>query len=128
MNYRANYAQLQFGEHLGPDQSALGVPWASYVGDRSSELTFEIAAEPHDPYLEVQAYEIGSFDHEILVNDEPVSGFDLPPAEGWQYWMDSITGATLVVGENTIQVVRDVSTDDSFVIGNVVVHWKESLE
>lgn len=128
MDYRANYALLHVGEHLGPDESGLDVPWATFAGDRSSELAFEVPAEPHEPYLELQAYEVGTFDHEILVNGEPMSGFDLPPAEGWQYWMDSITGAELTVGENTLRVAREGTTDDNFVVGNVVVHWKEAVE
>lgn len=125
MGHRANYAQLHFGEHLGPDRSSLDVPWATFVGDASSTKTFEVPSAPVDPYLELQAYEVGAFDHEILVNGDPISGFDLPPSEGWQYWMDAVTGAALHEGENTIQVCRDAAGDDSFVVGNVVVHWKE---
>lgn len=127
MRHRANYAQLHFGEHLGPDDDELDVPWASFVGDETSEAAFRVPAEPVDPYLEIQAYEVGAFDHEILVNGEPLSGFDLPPADGWQLWMDAVAGDELRAGENAIQVVRDAATADSFVVGNVVVHWKEAL-
>ncbi len=128
MRQRANYALLNFGEHLGIDERRLDVPWAEFVGDESSELTFEVAAEPDASYLEVQAYDVGSFDHEIHLNGEPLSGFDVPPAKGWQYWMDAIVGTELRVGENSLQFVRDVDSGDSFVVGNVVVNWKEPVE
>ena len=128
MSHRANYALCYFGELLGPHESALDVPWAEFAGNRTTKVTFEIPAEPTDPYLELQAYEVGAFGHEILVNDQSLSGFDIPPADGWQQWMDAITGVDLRVGENTLQVVRDSDSEDSFVVGNVVVHWKEAVE
>ncbi|WP_336134559.1 DUF7383 domain-containing protein [Natronomonas amylolytica] len=128
MSHRANYALVGFSEQLGPNEAALDVPWAAYAGDETAEHTFEVPAEPTEPYLELQAYEVGGFGHEIYINDEPVTGFDIPPASGWQYWMDTVTGAELTVGENTIRVVRDGSVHDNFAIGNVVVNWKEPVE
>lgn len=127
MSQRANYALVHFSEQLGPDESALDVSWAEYVGDETTEHTFEVPAEPSEAYLELQAYEVGAFGHEIYLNDEPVTGFDIPPSSGWQYWMDAVTGAELTTGENTIQVVRD-DVHDNFAIGNVVVNWKEPVE
>lgn len=128
MRYRANYALLEFGEHLGPHEQGLDVPWATFVGDRSSEQRFHVpVGDPVDSYLELQAYEVDSFGHDIRLNGEPLSGFDIPPANGWQYWMDAITGAELVKGENTVQVIRDPEAQDSFVVGNVTVHWREPL-
>jgi hypothetical protein len=53
---------------------------------------------------------------------------DVPPAEGWQYWMDAVTEQDLAAGENTLQVRRDRSTDDAFAVGNVVVNWREPVE
>jgi hypothetical protein len=128
MSHRANYALVGFSEQLGPSEAALDIPWATYVGDATTEHAFEVPAEPTEPYLEVQAYEVGGFGHEIHINGEAVSGFDVPPANGWQYWMDAVTGAELTVGENTIQVVRDDGVHDNFAIGNVVVNWKEPVE
>jgi len=128
MSHRANYALCYFGELLGPDEAALDVPWAEFAGNRTTEASFEIPAEPVDPYLELQAYEVGAFGHEIRVNDQSLSGFDIPPADGWQQWMDAITGVDLRVGENTLRVVHDGESDDSFVVGNVVVHWKETVK
>lgn len=127
MSRRANYALVHLGEQLGPDESALDVPWAEYAGDETTEHTFEVPADPTEAYLELQAYEVGAFGHEIYLNGEPVTGFDIPPADGWQYWMDAVTGAELTAGENTIRVVRD-DVHDNFAIGNVVINWKEPAE
>ncbi|MFQ3318633.1 MAG: hypothetical protein ACI8UR_000504 [Natronomonas sp.] len=128
MSHRANYALCHFGEQLGPDESALEVPWATFVGDETTTMTFEIPAAPTEPYLEVQAYEVGGFGHEIRINGTDISGFDIPPNEGWQYWMDAVTDAELTAGENTVQVVREAGSRDSFVVGNVVINWKEPVD
>ena len=126
---RANYALVDIQEHLGENRRELDVPWAEFVGDRSSEHSFRVPAETTiDPYVGVQAFDVGAYGHEICVNDEPLSGFDIPPGEGWQYWVDQITGASLRDGDNSVQVVRDTDTDDGFVIGTLTIHWKEPVE
>jgi hypothetical protein len=126
---RANYALVDIEEHLGENRRELDVPWAEFVGDRSGTYTIEVpAAESIDPYVGVQAFAVGAYGHEIYVNDEPLSGFDLPPAEGWQYWIDRITGTVLEEGENTVSIGRDTETDDGFAIGTLGVHWKEPID
>lgn len=127
---RANYALLSFQEHLGESSDGLDVPWAEFVGNRrSSEQEFTVPAGPvSEPYLECQMFDVGEYGHEIVVNGDKLTGFDIPPASGWQYWMDTITGAELEADENTVRFVRDTSTDDDFVVGSVVVHWKEPIE
>jgi hypothetical protein len=125
----ANYALVDIEEHLGENRNGLDVPWATFVGDRSSEHTVSITAETTlEPYVGVQAFDVGTYGHEIYVNGDPLSGFDLPPADGWQYWIDRITGAALSKGENTIRIERDADTDDGFVIGTLGIHWKEPLD
>jgi hypothetical protein len=126
---RANYALIDIREHLGADKEALDVPWAEFVGDETTEYSFTVPSEDvTDAYVELQAYDVGAYGHEIVVNGDRLSGFDVPPNEGWQYWMDSVTGAHLVEGENTIHVARDVDTRDEFVVGTVTVHWREPVE
>jgi hypothetical protein len=126
---RANYAVVPFQCHLGQNEEELSVEWAKFVGNESPELEFEVPTDdPTEAYVEVQAYDVGEYGHEIVVNDGALSGFDLPPADGWQYWMDTMTGTKLVEGTNTIRVTRDVSTPDAFAIGSIVVHWKEPVE
>lgn len=126
---RANYALIDFREHLGEDASALDVPWADFVGSSTSEETFTVPTDDVvDPYVELQAYDVGAYGHEIVVNGESLSGFDIPPAEGWQFWMDELTGADLHAGENTIAIERDTDVHDEFVVGTVVVNWREPVE
>lgn len=126
---RANYALVEFNEHLGGDTATLDVPWATFAGDRSTVQRFTVpTADPTDAYVTIQAFDVGVFGHDVVVNGDSVSGFDVPPAEGWQHWMDTVTGAELVEGENTIRVVRDREADDSFVVGTATVHWKEPVE
>ena len=123
----ATYTVLNFQEHLGESADGLDVPWAEFVGNhRSSKLEFEVPTDSStEPYLECQLFEVGDYGHEIMVNGDALSGFDVPPSPGWQYWMDTITGAELVEGTNTIQFVRDAEARDDFVVGSVVIHWKE---
>jgi hypothetical protein len=126
MSTRSDYALLSVLEHLGADPGALNLDWAEFVGDESTVQRFEVGTrDPTDAYIELQAYDVGAFGHEILVNGEPLSGFDLPPAEGWQLWMDAVTGAGLREGENTVQVVRDPDSGDEFAVGNLIVHWRQ---
>jgi hypothetical protein len=126
---RANYVFVDIEEHLGENRRELDVPWADFVGDRSAEHTFEVPVETTiDPYIGVQAFDVGEYGHEIHVNGEALSGFDLPPAQRWQYWIDRITGAALHEGENTVSIARDTETSDGFVIGTLGVHWKEPID
>ena len=129
MSRRATHALVEFGELLAPHEEALDVPWAEFVDDTSSEASFTVdAADTEDAYLQIQAYDVGNFDHEVLLNGEPLSGFDIPPSPGWQCWMDSVSGASLTGGENTLRVRRDDTTDDAFVVGTATVHWKEPVD
>ena len=78
-----------------------------------------------DAYVQLQAYDVGTYGHDIRLNEQSLSGFDIPPSQGWQSWMDTITGTALQEGENTLQFVREADSNDSFVVGNVVVNWRE---
>ncbi|MFB6087479.1 MAG: hypothetical protein ABEJ85_03070 [Haloarculaceae archaeon] len=125
---RANYALVPFQDHLGRNEESLGVPWADFVGDETPTYEFEVpAADPADAYVELQAYDVGEYGHDICVNGTPLTGFDIPPADGWQYWMDTMSGVDLTESENTIRIERDTSTADAFVVGVVTVHWRERV-
>lgn len=126
---RANYAVFSVLEYLAPSESALDVPWAEFAGNRSSPQEFTVPTDDAtDVYVELQAYDVDAFGHEILLNGEPLTGFDIPPGDGWQYWMDRATETELLEGENTFRVERDADTKDAFAIGAVVVNWKEPVE
>jgi hypothetical protein len=120
----ADYALVTMLEHLGEDPAALGVDWAEFVGEASTVETFEVHGDPTDAYVQLQVYDVGTYGHEILVNGEPLTGFDIPPSRGWQVWLDAVTGPGLRSGENTVQVVR--GDDDEFAVGTVVVHWRRT--
>jgi hypothetical protein len=127
--YRSNYALVEFGELLAEQETALDVPWADFVGDESSERSFEVpVGGVVDGYVTVQALDVDAYGHQILVNGDSLSGFDLPPSSGWQCWMDVLSDASLREGENTIQFRRDPDTPDAFAVGTVRVTWREPVE
>jgi hypothetical protein len=126
--FRANYATVYLGVQLGPEGYSLDLDWASAAGDETEAYEFAVpTSDPVEGLLGVQAFDVGEYGHEIHVNDETLGGFDIPPADGWQYWTDTITEAQLREGTNTLRVVRDTDTHDAFAVGNVFVHWKEPL-
>ncbi|MFW6435421.1 MAG: DUF7383 domain-containing protein [Halovenus sp.] len=124
---RSNHARIAMLEQLGPQEDP-ELPWATFGGDRTDAYTFSVStAEAADAYIELQLYDVGTYGHEILLNGDPLGGFDLPPANGWQHWMDMINGAALVAGENTVRIRRDTDDRDSFAVGAVVVTWTEPV-
>lgn len=129
MPHRANYETLFVGSHLHPPGQSLDVEWADDCGDETEQFEFEVpTADPREPYIGIQAFDVGEYGHEIRINGESLSGFDIPPNDGWQYWVDTITGAELVGGTNTLRFVRDAEGDDAFAVGTVTIHWKELVE
>lgn len=125
----ANYEMTFVGAQLGPDKRDLDVEWAEFVGDRTPTHEFHVpTAAAQDAYVGIQAFDVGEYGHEILINDEALSGFDIPKGDGWQYWIDSLAGVSLVEGTNTLRIARDTTTEDSFAVGNVVVRWKEPMD
>ena len=126
--HRADYATVELQEHFGQNGESLSVPWAEFVGDEGEEHTFTVPTDDAvDPYLELQAYDVEEFGHEIRINGVALSGFDIPPADGWQHWMDTLSGVSLAEGENRIRIQRDTGTTDAFVVGVAVVHWREPV-
>lgn len=129
MTERANYALVDVGAQLGPPEFELDLDWATDAGDVTDPHEFEVpTADPREAYVGVQAFDVGFYGHEIEINGEALGGFDIPPREGWQYWVDTISGATLREGTNTVRIRRDRTTMDRFAIGTVTVHWKEPVE
>ena len=129
MSHRANYARCSFQQHLGPTADSLDVSWAEFSGNSTDRVSFAVSTDaPVEPYVEMQVYDVSEFSHEIRVNGTELTGFDIAPGEGWQYWMDTIADTQLRQGHNTIQFRRDRDTGDAFIVGTVVVHWKEPVE
>jgi len=91
-DYRANYALVSFQEHLGPDEDGLDVPWASHSGDKTDQHTFDVpTGDPQDAYVQMQVYDVGTYDHDVVVNDKPLSGSTYPRARaGSSGWTPSL--------------------------------------
>jgi hypothetical protein len=126
---RANYATVEVGAELGPEQFKLDLDWTRDAGDATALHEFEVpTADPREAYVGIQAFDVEFYGHEVELNGDPLGGFDIPPGEGWQYWVDTVSGADLRQGTNTLRVRRDRTTMDRFAIGTVTVHWKEPVE
>ncbi len=129
MHTRANYTTVYVGAQLAPEKRKLNLDWADDAGDKTDEHEFTVSTpDPADALVGIQAFDVGEYGHEIVINGESLSGFDIPPNDGWQYWVDTITGARLQEGTNTLRIVRDTSTRDAFAVGTVTIHWKEASE
>ena len=124
---RANYATMYVGAQLAPETRKLDLDWADDVGDETAALEFDVpTADPTDGYVGIQAFDVGEYGHEILINNNPINNFDIPPNEGWQYWVDTFGDAvSLSEGRNSVRIVRDEETTDAFAVGTVTIHWKE---
>jgi len=125
----ANYATIFVGAQLSSADRRLDLDWATDAGDETDEFEFTVpSADARDAYVGLQAFDVGEYGHEIEINGTTLSGFDVPPNEGWQYWVDTVANVELVEGANTLRVLRDTSTEDSFAVGTVTVHWKEPVD
>lgn len=128
MSRRSNHALVSFQAELGPEDASLGLEWADHVGDATPDRAFEVHTDDaRDAFVGIQAYGVGDYGHEVIVNDTPLTGFDLPPHDNWQYWLDSVTGTALRDGTNRIRIERDVESDDCFAVGTVLVQWTEPI-
>ncbi|MBK8021103.1 MAG: hypothetical protein IPK19_06620 [Chloroflexi bacterium] len=126
MTTHSDFAIIPFAAHLGADAYGLQVPWATFYGNQTPVQTFEIDGKPTETgYMLIQTLAVGLSSHKILINGHMLSGLNLPQHDGWQTWMIVIDVGLLRHGTNTVQFVRDAMTNDSFVVGNVVVHWRE---
>ncbi|MFC7173104.1 hypothetical protein ACFR97_10450 [Haloplanus litoreus] len=118
---------MYVGAQLAPERRELDLDWAENVGDETAAHEFEVPTDDaFDGYVGIQAFDVGAYGHEILINGDPMSGFDIPPNDGWQYWVDTFADAvSLTEGTNALRIARDVDSDDAFAVGTVTVHWKE---
>jgi len=129
MALRADYRLVMFHEHLGDKAKDIKVSWAPFVGNQTTVRNFYIDGVPTgEAFLILQVYDIHSSGHKILINGTDLGGFDIPKAPGvWQIWMDRIDTTKLKQGNNSIQIVRDANTGDNFIVGSVLIQWRESV-
>jgi len=118
---------MYVGAQLAPEARELDLDWADNAGNETSPYEFSVpTATPTDGYVGIQAFDVGEYGHDILVNGDPMSGFAIPPSDGWQYWVDTFgDGVSLTEGVNELRITRDADTADAFAVGTVTVHWKE---
>jgi hypothetical protein len=122
----SDFTMIHFGEHLGPNEANLQVPWAVFVGNQTSLKTFNVDNPPAgEAYLLIQTLHVGVFSHRIYINGIELNGYQIPQHDGWATWLVGIAEGVLLHGSNTLQILRDANTGDSFVVGQVVVHWRE---
>ena len=126
MSVHGNFALISFGEHIGDKASDLDMPTVTFVGNQSTLKAFKIAGRPvGHSYILMQTYDVDVDSHGILVNGVQLTGISIPTHSGWQTWMVALKDDLLKTGQNTIQIARDTTTTDEFVLGNLVVHWHE---
>ncbi len=117
---------IQFSEHLGANKADLDASWATFVGNQTSVKNFNIDNPPQgEGYLLIQTLNVGVFSHRIFINGFGLNGYNLPQHAGWTIWMVTIQDGVLLHGANSLQIMRDEASKDSFVVGHVVVHWRE---
>lgn len=130
MGLRSDFTYLRFNEHLGDkagDLKMTEVP-TTWVGGQTSlkNFTAEGPVLPGYAYLMVTAYDVQSYGHRVVINGLDLNGFDIPPCPGrWQTWMDLIDTAFIAPGNNTFQIIKKTGSTDNFIIGTVVIHWRE---
>lgn len=124
----SDFTMLYFGEHLGPNEADLPVQRAAFVGNQTSAKHFTVDNQPAtEAYMLLQTLHVGVFSHRILINGQALEGYQLPQHQGWATWMVGIPDGILRHGANTLQILRDTDTDDSFAVAHVAIHWRELI-
>jgi hypothetical protein len=103
------------------------------ANDPSWDNQFPVELDPgeavseEEGYLLVTARSVDSQNHEISINGQNMSGFDIPLPPGnsdaWLTYMDRIGGNVLHGGLNQIRITR--MANDDFVVKDLVVHWRK---
>lgn len=129
MPIRADFEIVRFYEHLGDninDLSASERGSTTWQGDESTEKVFNIDGTPTGhAYLIIGTRGVDGWGHEVLINGTKAG--NLVPSKGWQTQMLQVKSpAKLKKGDNTIQIVRDKTKTDNFLIDRAVIHWRES--
>jgi hypothetical protein len=128
----SDFVVVPIQQHLGDNKNDIFAPGYPYRGDVSDTFNFTIDNDPTGKaYLLVQIF--GSYfeGHTILINGKnvtsPEGNFGNSGTMNWSTLTVLINDNTLKQGQNTIQFLRNPSTEDNFLIDNVVVNWKYQL-
>ncbi|TQV78455.1 DUF7383 domain-containing protein [Denitrobaculum tricleocarpae] len=126
MATRSDFKIIHFWDHLGDDKGDISTS-ATFRGDETPAYCFYVDATPLDGYVVLQAYDVDSDYHEVLINGMALPYEDIMQHgshNSWSVWLDEIPAKYLKRGNNTIKVKRSRG-EDNFIIGDVVVHWRE---
>ena len=128
MPLRSDFKVLVFNEHLGDKESDLNTEWP-WKGNSTSTLDWRMAEPKESGYLLIQTYDVGNSNHKIIINDTDLPEFDIPKQReySWNTWMDIIEEGVMNSGSNSIRIVR-AEGGDNFMVGTVVIHWREEIE
>lgn len=128
MTKRGYFTIRRFKEHLGDKQADLPGTGFQFVGNKSSVKQFEVEGSPTGGYLLMQVDDINDSNHNVLINGKNIPGSKdiLGEPQRWETWMESIPSGFLKKGNNTLQIVRDTSVGDNFLVADVAIHWRES--
>ncbi len=145
MALRANYVIIAFDEHLGDNENDLplerfkrssrGFIYDDYafVGNQSTVRTFTIDSLPRGGgYLTIQLLDVHDKGHRLEINGtelgkecimrtDPFSGHTLE----WKSWTTDFKTRILRAGENTVQIFKGDGSTDNFVVGTIVINWRE---
>ncbi len=133
---KMNMKSLYFGQHLGDNKEDLPEvnQYFTWVGDqtRKESGVFQIGSKlrpADDAYLLIRSYDVDNQAHTIRVNGKDLPGINLATKakeKRWQVFYDQIPANTLHAGENLVQIFRNKSSLDNFVIHSIIVHWIEN--
>jgi hypothetical protein len=131
MVLRADFEIVRFYEHLGNKKEDLTESErgsTEWQGDKTTKKEFEIDGAPtEDSYIILGLYNVDSWGHKVLINGVEACSITPGPKKNWQTQMLTFKGgAKLKKGTNTIQLVRDTSTGDNFLVDRAVIHWRET--
>ena len=128
---RSDFAILTFNEHLGNNEKDVKMAQsvqAKWVGNQTTPKKFYIEGEPlfGHAYLLIMAYEVHFGGHTVWINGTQLPFYELPPCKG--QWLTSIAPIGIELlgnSDNTVQIRRNEEREDNFIIGHVVVNWRE---
>ena len=128
----SDFVIVPIQQHLGDNKNDIFAPGYPYRGDVSDTFNFTIDSIPSGVgYLLVQIY--GSYfeGNTIVINGQDVTSaggnFGNSGSENWATLTVLLDEDVLKQGENSIQFLRNLNTEDNFLIDNVVVNWKYQL-
>jgi hypothetical protein len=130
MGYRSDFAVIKFNEHLGNNANDLNYDGTTFVGNQTTIRTFNLGDQPTgEAYFTLQLYDVQAEGHHVLINGKRTGGIikDIPKnlEYKWFIWTNTIEKGIIQKGNNTIQIKRNSGSGDNFIVGSVIISWRE---